>query len=325
MPRQGPRRVLCDCLDCRGLIDEETGGSRPAWKAAALQDPAPKCLVLFLDLPGHDAEQDLHFLSLPNLDAVARDGRTGHLALRENAGSQPAPKLSALAQLLDIHKGDSSIQIDGTEQKGAWPSLSERYRGLAAGVFSECEEAVQVAQQAGCLSCRSLEQAFHQSSVQPLAPLLSAKKFAMACLQDLGLLRCLSSTASMRSGMDALMVDDEELDLLLVHLTGESDRQLVDRQCMQEGASTTANGTGADSLLSWVDALCGELDALPNIKESLLLVVLMTAENGAGKSSPFGADAGPPETTFLSTLQRPRQSYEFAGLEEAGQQHKVLV
>ncbi len=69
-----------------------------------MQDPAPKCLVLFLDLPGHDAEQDLHTLSLPNLDAVARDGRTGHLALRKDAGSRPAPKLSALAQLLDMHK-----------------------------------------------------------------------------------------------------------------------------------------------------------------------------------------------------------------------------
>lgn len=80
----------------------------------------------------------------------------------------------------------------------------------------------------------------------------------------------------MRSGMDALMVDVEELDLLLVHLTGEPERQSVDRQCMQEGASTTAKDTGADLLLSWVDALCGELDALPNIKESLLLVVLMT-------------------------------------------------
>lgn len=75
-----------------------------AWKAAALQDPAPKCLVLFLDLPGHGAGQDLHFLSLPNLDAVARDGRTGHLALRKDAGSQPAPKLSALAQLLESYE-----------------------------------------------------------------------------------------------------------------------------------------------------------------------------------------------------------------------------
>ncbi len=72
------------------------------------------------------------------------------------------------------------------------------------------------------------------------------------------------------------LIDDEELDLLLVHLTGESARRLVDRQCMQEGASTTAEGTGAGPLLPWVDALCGELDALPNIKESLLLVVLMT-------------------------------------------------
>ncbi len=77
---------------------------RAAWKAAALQDPAPKCLVLFLDLPGHDAGQNIQYLSLPNLDAVARDGRTGHLALRENAGDRPAPKLSALAQLLDVHK-----------------------------------------------------------------------------------------------------------------------------------------------------------------------------------------------------------------------------
>ncbi len=76
--------------------------------------------------------------------------------------------------------------------------------------------------------------------------------------------------------MDALMVDDEELDLLLVHLTGDSTRRLADGQCMQEGAATTAKDTGADALLSWVDALCGELDALPNIKESLLLVVLMT-------------------------------------------------
>lgn len=48
-------------------------------------------------------------------------------------------------------------------------------------------------------------------------------------------------------------------------------------------------------------------------------------EKSAEKCSPFEADGGPPGTTFFSTLHRPRQSFEFAGLEESSVEQDMSI
>ena len=55
--------------------------------------------MIYLDLQEGDADPKGQ---RPHLDAVARDGRTGHLALRADTGN--LVELSAFAQLLGIHK-----------------------------------------------------------------------------------------------------------------------------------------------------------------------------------------------------------------------------
>lgn len=145
MPRSYPRRILCDCFDCRGLT-EEASDARPgqkaaswdnilihiqlshsddvlqsfdgqltcivrmaAWKAAALQEPPPKCLMILIDLPEGDRGSNVQRIQYPNIDAVARDGRAGHLALRAVSGSHTTKDLSVFAQLLGISK----VRIQG--------------------------------------------------------------------------------------------------------------------------------------------------------------------------------------------------------------------
>lgn len=65
-----------------------------------------------------------------------------------------------------------------------------RFRGLAAGVWSSSEEALQIAQQAGCSSCRRLEDVLSQSLDRETGPLPAAKQLALASLHDLGELAC---------------------------------------------------------------------------------------------------------------------------------------
>jgi len=49
----------------------------------ARQDPPPKCLVVFLDGVLRDGEDVLMSTHKPHLDAVARDGSCGLLAVRD--------------------------------------------------------------------------------------------------------------------------------------------------------------------------------------------------------------------------------------------------
>lgn len=89
-----------------------------------------------------------------------------------------------------------------------------------------------------------------------------------------GLRKCISTAASVVPNMDALRLDDEELDLLLLHLTQTTERGTS--TVPAAGASDIAADSSTDKLLSWVDALCQELDKIPGIAETLMLVVLMS-------------------------------------------------
>jgi hypothetical protein len=80
-----------------------------AWKAAALQEPPPKCLMILIDLPEGDRGSNVQRIQYPHIDAVARDGRAGHLALRAVSGSHGTKDLSVFAQLLGISK----VRIQG--------------------------------------------------------------------------------------------------------------------------------------------------------------------------------------------------------------------
>ncbi len=103
MPRKRLRREPCDCRDCVDPL-RDVGVSRADVRhAAALQDPPPKCLVVFGDgvlLPiaaGNSSAECSIFSppdagetgaataadsAHPHLDGLARDGCSGLLALQ---------------------------------------------------------------------------------------------------------------------------------------------------------------------------------------------------------------------------------------------------
>ncbi len=93
-----------------GLTDCLTEGPAniAAWKASALQEPPPRCL-LFL-LPG-DALEHQPVVPLPHLDDLAAKGCSGLLALRDVIGDADGQKQDheqSFAQLLGIHAHDAA-------------------------------------------------------------------------------------------------------------------------------------------------------------------------------------------------------------------------
>ena len=79
-----------------------------AWKAAALQDPPPKCLIIFMDAEAEHAKAPeqlvcaLEAADPVHVHSIAREGSSGYLALRQ--GTHGAAPCEALAQLLGVHK-----------------------------------------------------------------------------------------------------------------------------------------------------------------------------------------------------------------------------
>ena len=57
---------------------------------------------------------------------------------------------------------------------------------MGAGVISDSEKALQIAEKAGCSSCRSLREVFNAQLDQQPSLLPPPRQFAMACMHDLG-------------------------------------------------------------------------------------------------------------------------------------------
>jgi hypothetical protein len=82
MPRVRTSRVFCDCLDCTDTNQAPVERS----DRAALQDPPPRCLVVYAsdvvwDAEGPDSTEPASARLFPHLDAVAKEGSSGMLAL----------------------------------------------------------------------------------------------------------------------------------------------------------------------------------------------------------------------------------------------------
>jgi hypothetical protein len=112
-----------------GLSDCLTGGPAnvAAWKASALQEPPPRCLVFLL--PG-DAPASEPVMPLPHLDDLAAQGSSGLLALRDmpwKADGQREDNKQFFAQLLGIHAHDA-----------AQKSLADRCASVGAHCNSHC-------------------------------------------------------------------------------------------------------------------------------------------------------------------------------------------
>ena len=74
--------------------------------------------------------------------------------------------------------------------------------------------------------------------------------------------------------MNALREDDDELDLLLVHLTQTAGRGMSGKSEAEVSGSAAERST--HSPLSWVDAVCKEFDDIPDLVDMLMFVVLMS-------------------------------------------------
>eukprot|EP00803_Ostreobium_quekettii_P006731 evm.model.scf_294.13 EVM.evm.TU.scf_294.13 scf_294:94391-95866(-) len=106
------KAVNCGCRDCLPAA-ESCATLPPSDDAAARQDGYPKCLLLFGDgvlqaVPRGEKEGDSdgRAVRCAHLDAVARDGSSGFLALRKETFKDGKERgtLLQLAQLLGIHK-----------------------------------------------------------------------------------------------------------------------------------------------------------------------------------------------------------------------------
>ena len=101
MPRKKFRREPCDCRDCVTPLYSDEIWQVPGQHFAAMQDPPPKCLVIFGDgalLPAPSGSSDSTIIlqdpdeearaaagvmsDHPHLDGLARDGCSGLLALQ---------------------------------------------------------------------------------------------------------------------------------------------------------------------------------------------------------------------------------------------------
>ncbi len=99
MPRPRFRRELCDCLDCVDPSRRVDPAEQAVRHSAALQDPPPKCLIVFADGTLLPASQEagppgtvtsLNRAHHPHLDGMARDGCSGLLAVQSPAaGAAP--------------------------------------------------------------------------------------------------------------------------------------------------------------------------------------------------------------------------------------------
>lgn len=88
-----------------------------------------------------------------------------------------------------------------------------------------------------------------------------------------GLRKCMASEAVRGPRLDALNMDEDNLDLLLIHLTSTAEEQAaMDRQC---SAPNLFKDRSREGSLSFLDEVVGEIDAIVGIKETLLLVILM--------------------------------------------------
>lgn len=93
-----------------GLSDYLTGGPAnvAAWKASALQEPPPRCLVFLLP---RDVPASQPVMPLPHLDDLAAQGCSGLLALRDmpgNADGQKEDNEQLFDQLLGVHAHDAA-------------------------------------------------------------------------------------------------------------------------------------------------------------------------------------------------------------------------
>lgn len=95
MPRPRKRVVTCDCWDCLGVIPRISDSQTPfneLGEAAARQEPPPTCLLLVLTglslgsqcSNGEFTKSPLEGAEYPHLDALAREGCSGLLAVRNS-------------------------------------------------------------------------------------------------------------------------------------------------------------------------------------------------------------------------------------------------
>ena len=91
MPRPRFQREPCDCIDCNDVQRVAPAAEQDARHSAALQDPPPKCLILYADgalMPAARTEGNaaagtsLDHAMCPHLDGIARDGCCGMLAVQ---------------------------------------------------------------------------------------------------------------------------------------------------------------------------------------------------------------------------------------------------
>ena len=134
---------------CR-LLAQISNPAHAAWKAAALQDPPPKCLILILDAtrPADATRlpEALEAAGPVHMHAVAREGCSGFLALRQRTDGA-CRESAVLAQLLGVHKASACppcltcghalegalrewrallCQEVADDTHATWPSIGER-------------------------------------------------------------------------------------------------------------------------------------------------------------------------------------------------------
>ncbi|GIL76579.1 hypothetical protein Vretimale_19502 [Volvox reticuliferus] len=314
MPRQRQRIVFCDCYDCRDrpnvLLNRE---QLDASNVVARQEPPPKALLLFATglVVSADGETNLDSCTLPHLNLVVREGNLGLLAVRHADGLGPGPAVSELAQLLGVYQ--DVLKPHPSQDCGdvSLPSLATRFKGMQAAFASTNASARQLAQQlgmalvdrlnlgaAGCTPSGEADPSAGDATAggaATTAQTVGGAADGSRGKNPLGLPDAASFAATISAELGAAEGSIGR-DLLLLHmdlddLMGHSSplKEAADEEEAQATARATTRKAGVAAVtdadarwdagleaLEWLDSLVKGLLMLPEIRESTLLMLMLS-------------------------------------------------
>mmetsp|Transcript_21239 Transcript_21239/g.63938 ORF Transcript_21239/g.63938 Transcript_21239/m.63938 type:complete len:423 (-) Transcript_21239:224-1492(-) len=301
MPRKRFRREPCDCRDCVDPLRSDDPSEVDVRHAAALQDPPPKCLIIFGDgalLPAPPGSHDSFIVSgladetesmaegeraYPHLDGLARDGCSGLLALQQplTAGSNQTMQLDRLAQLFGL---DAAARKSCSSP----PSLANRYKEMTTTFVSNSKHAVEEAKRVGFQTAQSLAQlvAGRRGAQDALSDLPHPQTGAVAAAELLNLHSQAGGNeeprpAGGRSGGEEVDGEEEEeegvVDLLFLHVGPPQGDGIM--QAPEPGSSEEYSDAAAR--LEWVDEVVRHLNSTPRGRDGLLLSVVLGSGGAA--------------------------------------------
>eukprot|EP01024_Parvocaulis_polyphysoides_P015388 TRINITY_DN1670_c0_g1_i1.p2 TRINITY_DN1670_c0_g1~~TRINITY_DN1670_c0_g1_i1.p2 ORF type:complete len:365 (-),score=55.77 TRINITY_DN1670_c0_g1_i1:203-1297(-) len=297
------RIVQCDCLDC---IDpsERSSYLQGNFFAAARQEPPPKCFIFFAD--GFISENLLNANLTPHLNGIARGGSNGFLGVRKNVEFKSE---NILKQLLGMMDRDGQLL---PEEKLV--SLQDRFKGMKVSMVTQDENCAKIGKQVGCeIFC---DFNFSNDKNQLVEP----QKTSQFVLDKLGIKEKTKDDENLSNGQQ------DEIDILILHF-GEN-----------IGVEETS-----DSKLQWTDEVFRILNQSKKFVTEVISILLLSSndispisEGGQKKKllkkGGEKIQVGKPiqlkrkgqkhrtktydQNQYFPSIIRPRQSFEFLGLDE---------